>query len=517
VHDVRKFFSWLFGISSLMCVSIALGSILRIVHRNFSGLPFRALLVSMLFSIMATLFAIACVTGWRGQAVSKGWGLAASMTYILLPILSTIHSSRPFWGSFWLMLAIGIAGLIAFSWPYELPISVSQNYESPRLPGDGTSDLVNRMAGFLIGATTLGPYLWWVGWVRAKGVSENHGKLSRIVLILLVVLVITSLHELAHAATGLGLGMKLRAFVVGPFQWQIREGKWEFKFRAKEILSLQGATGVVSAAADFRRWRYLCTVASGPLVNLLTGVLALWIAFTARAGSRVQAGGFLALFGAWSLVLCALNLVPFRRKDEYSDGAIMFQLSSGGPWTDFRRTVAVIGSSVVTPLRPRDYDIEAILRAEHLMIHGKQGLLLRLYAYTFVLDRDRMVDAAEALREAESIYRQSASNISTELYTVFIFGNAYVRRDAAAAREWWTRMEDRRPARFNSDYWRAKSALHWIEGDLRKANEAWERSNALAQQLPKAGAYEFDRYCCSKLRQALDEVTVVPLEITPPS
>ena len=58
---------------------------------------------------------------------------------------------------------------------------------------------------------------------------------------------------------------------------------------------------------------------------------------------------------------------------------------------------------------------------------------------------------------------------------------------------------------FSADCWRAKSALHWIEGDLEKANEAWEKSNALAQKLPKAGAYEFSRDCGSLLRRSLDE------------
>jgi len=90
----------------------------------------------------------------------------------------------------------------------------------------------------------------------------------------------------------------------------------------------------------------------------------------------------------------------------------------------------------------------------------------------------------------------------------FVFGNAYLHRDAAAAREWWTRMEAKKPTRRNVDYWRADSALHWIEGHLKEANEGWEKSNALAQQLPKAGAYEFDRYCCFLLRKAIDEVPV---------
>jgi hypothetical protein len=49
--------------------------------------------------------------------------------------------------------------------------------------------------------------------------------------------------------------------------------------------------------------------------------------------------------------------------------------------------------------------------------------------------------------------------------------------------------------------------LLWIEGKVQEANDAWKKCDALAQQLPKAGAYEFDRDCCSLLRKALDEAS----------
>jgi hypothetical protein len=406
-----------------------------------------------------------------------------------------------------MVLAIGVAGLVAFWRRYEEPDSAATTQENLRIPGDGTSDLVNKMVQFLIFAVGFGAYFWWIGWLRAKGVPVSQSFWHRNIMVVLVLLGITTLHELGHAATGLALGMKLRAFLVGPFQWRIRDGKWEFQFNRKEILSAGGATGVVPATADFPRSSYLCMVAAGPFATLLTGTFALWIALAAKGDSPVQAGGHFALFGAWSLVGCAVNLLPLRTKHNYSDGAQIYQLLSDGPWGDYHRVAAVVGSTLVTPLRPRDYDSQAILRAAHSITQGIQGLALRLYAYGYFLDHGRIFEAGEALREAESIYRQSASDIPAELHTEFVFGSAYVRRDAAAAREWWTRMEAKKPTRFNEDYWRAESALHRIEGNLKEANEAWEKANALAQQLPKAGAYEFDRYCCSLLRKALDEAS----------
>jgi hypothetical protein len=70
-------------------------------------------------------------------------------------------------------------------------------------------------------------------------------------------------------------------------------------------------------------------------------------------------------------------------------------------------------------------------------------------------------------------------------------------------------MEARNPSRFNVDYWLAASALHWIEGDLKDAEESWQKANALAQKLPKFGAYEFDRYCCALLSKNLGEAPVL--------
>jgi len=511
MHTLRKYLSWVFAFTSLVCLQIALSSILHTIHpsilhtnhRHYTLLLF--LLVPTLFTILAVIFGVAWWTVWKGKPSARGWGIAASLINILVS-LPWVFISRSAWRHIWVLLAVGVAGLVAFARRYEQPNPTAKTQENLRIPGDGTIDFVNKMAGVLIFVAGFAAYHWWLGWLRAKGVSENHYDWHRDVMVVLFILIITTLHELGHTATGLALGMKLRAFLIGPFQWHIREGKWEFQFKPKEILSVGGATGIVPATADFPRGSYLCMVAAGPCANLLTGIVALWIALAAEGVLPVQTRGPLALFGAWSLVVCAVNLVPFRTQGNYSDGAKIYQLLSEGPWGDFHRVVAVVGSSLVTPLRPRDYDIQAILRAGCTITRGTQGLLLRVFAYSYFLDHGRIPEAGEALRDAESIYHQSASDISAGLHMEFVFGSAYLRRDAGAARQWWTRMEAKKPTR-NWDYWRAASALHWIEGDLKEANEAWEKANALAQQLPKAGAYEFDRYCCSLLRKALDEAS----------
>lgn len=395
-------------------------------------------------------------------------------------------------------------GLFAFLRPYELANSPSKPQDQAPIPGDGTSELLNKLSVYILFAAAFGAYFWWISWLNANDIPPVRGAWFLIAVMFLLDIVITTLHELGHTAVGLALGMKLRAFMAGPFQWRILDGKWSFQFIPAAILTPGGATSVVPASHNFPRWRVVWMAAGGPLVTLITGTAALITAYTAPSDSAVQAGGLLMLFGAFSLLVFAGNLVPFRTPNSYSDGAQIYQLLSNGPWGDFHRIFAMIGSTVVTPLRPRNYEIDIIQRTALVIRQGLRGLLLQLFAYSHFLDQGRFHEAGEALLRAEEIYNQSASNIPPELHTVFVFGNAFVRRDAAAARGWWTRMQAKKPSRLNVDYWRALGALQWIEGNLTEADSALKKAEALAEKLPAAGAYQFDRYCNSLLRNAID-------------
>jgi len=79
-----------------------------------------------------------------------------------------------------------------------------------------------------------------------------------------------------------------------------------------------------------------------------------------------------------------------------------------------------------------------------------------------------------------------------------------LKRDVFAARQWWERIQAKEPTSQDEDFWEAECALGWTENNLDEANEAWNKGNILAQKYPKAGAYEFNRYCFFQRRQALD-------------
>jgi hypothetical protein len=100
---------------------------------------------------------------------------------------------------------------------------------------------------------------------------------------------------------------------------------------------------------------------------------------------------------------------------------------------------------------------------------------------------------------------ESVADLTASLHTVFVIGYALLSRDEAAVQQWWERMEAKKPTNFNFDYWMAKSAKFMMEGNLKEANEAWEKSKVEADKQSHAGAYEFDRDLCAMLRKDIDK------------
>lgn len=512
MREVRKYLSWIFAFTALVCVSISfsitpkmLGEYPRVPHLS---LWWRIFFITgpWLMPIMAVVFAMASWTSFKQKPSARIWGIIASLINIqiaLIPVLVPPHSIL---NGFLLILAEGVVGLIAFSRRIENSDSALEKQQSAAIPGDGTSSLLNKAAAIWTLVGSGATFAWWLKWMRAKQIPWDHTNTYLALASVLVILLIVAVHECGHAAVGLALGMKLRAFIFGPFQWSIHDGKWQFHFDPRKILAETGATGIVPTVVDFPRWAYVSMLFGGVVINSITGAIALWVASTCDSNGTIQAGGLLALFGAWSLVLAVTNLIPFRTQTFYSDGAQIYQWWANGAWADLHRAFGISGATLVTPLRPRDYDMAVISRASRGITQGPQGLMLRLLAYWHFLDQEKIMEAGEALTQAAQIYNQSASNISAELLSHFVFGAAYLWRKAEVTGIWWKRFENAKPRRFDAEYWLAASALHWVNGNLDDAQKALSKADLLAQKLPSAGAYEFDRYCCSLLRHAFDEV-----------
>lgn len=476
-------------------------------------LQFLAIMILVMPLVLGVLYGMAWWAIRKGKATGRRWAIAASVAMLVLSIplaaatyVLLIYAPRRVWvpvGTIsGIILVIAITGLVAF-WRREAMAQPVFTPKAPRIAGDGTSGLLDSLS-WLLG---IAGYFWamslWDRWGKAHGLSPVYGHLG-LVEVFAALLIVTALHEAGHALTGMALGMRLRAFIVGPFQWRIRDGRWKFQFLPAKFLSAGGATGLVPTNPRQSIRREIGMIAAGPLVNLVTGLIVLWAGMNAVGRPYERYWDFLAMISSLSLVAFAVNLIPMRPEALYSDGARIYQLLRGGPWADMHRAMSTVQSTLVTSLRPRDYDIDAIQRAEISFTQGHQALLLRLIASSYFLDQGMLHQASEAVAEAERIHGESALDLPAELCMAFVYRTAFLRRDAVSARQWWAQMEAKKPAHKGVDYWLAQSALFWIEGRIEEAREAWSKGNLLAQKLPAAGDYEFDRYRCSLLRDCIE-------------
>jgi len=469
------------------------------------------------FLVLAAVYGMAWWTVKNGRRWARAWAIGASLANILLSApgfmaiyFARTHSARRMPDLFvfsGIPLALGIAGLAAFASRNALATPVAPPKPDP-IPGDGTSRLLDTLALLLAIAGVIAGMSLYMRWGHAQHLPIVHGYVNWLQLALAILFTIAA-HEFGHAAVGIALGMKLRGFIVGPLQWRIRDGKWRFQFLPAKFFSAGGATSVVPTDPNQSHWREICMIAAGPLASLFTGLIALVVMLTAKGRPYEQGWEFLAQVATFSLIGFVTNLIPVRPEALYSDGAQIYQLLRGGPWADLHRVIGIAGSTLVTPLRPRDFDIEAIQRAEGSFTRGRPALILRLTAAEYFLDSGKFPESLQALAEAESIYLESASDIPAELHTALIFLSAFLSRNPADARLWWERMEAKKPTYFGVDYWLARSALLWVENRPAEAREAWEKVHALAQQLPAAGSYEFDRYRVTLLRGVLDAAPAI--------
>jgi hypothetical protein len=371
--------------------------------------------------------------------------------------------------------------------------------------GDGTSQLLNKAGLALAVIAYLGAWRGSVYW----STQNDLPVVSYGLLILVAAGLLDSLiHSLGQTVIGFAFHMHLRSIAVGPFQIQIREGKWTFKFNLGAMLNYGGTAGMVPTTAKTPTKYQIAMIAAGPVANFYSGFIAMAIAYalaisTSDSLNRNYAYPC-ALFGFYSLISCAINLIPLRSGDNYSDGAQILQLLRGGPFADLHRASALVASTLVTPLQPKDYDLPTLERASAGVNQEMRGLLLRFWIYDYYLDAGQLAEAGKALELAEQFSKELAEDLPAEHHTLFVFGHAYVRRDAAAARQWWVRLQDKNPTQLDADYYRAESALHWIEGHLEEATASLTKSNELAHELPAAGAYQFGRNCSALLRQAIE-------------
>jgi hypothetical protein len=229
MHTLRKYLSWSFAFTSLVC--------LWVIPRTISQPhPFRLLLLAPpgLFVGFAVVFGMAWWTVFKGKSSARWWGIAASLINIQVSLLPVVIPPHSIWNGFSLLLGLGVAGLVAFGRRFEQTDSIIRPQDQHSITGDGTIEVLNKTVQVLSLAACVIAYHWWLGWAKDRGLPVVENGWYQTLAFIFMGLVMALLHETGHAVAGLALGMKLRAFVIGPFQWYICAGKWKFEFNLSD-------------------------------------------------------------------------------------------------------------------------------------------------------------------------------------------------------------------------------------------------------------------------------------------
>jgi hypothetical protein len=460
-------------------------------------------LLAVAFCFMASVVASA-VAWWalrKGWRSARFWALSASL--LNLP-------------DFGFGTAFGVAGLIVF-WRKDIVKAMAaegQGKSPERIPGDGTHKYLDHLGQILAFALWIAAGYAWANWAAQRGLARHEG-IQRWIELMGAIYVAVFFHELGHFLAGLRGDMSLRGFAVGPLAGQIRGGRWRLALNPGGVFGGGAVSMVPLHLRDLRR-RYIYLVAAGPIFSLVTGLVALVLTLNAPHSPWQSAWRFFAL--TCSVCLCdfVINLIPLLPEGAYSDGAQILQLVKGGPWADSHMAFSMVGSSLVTPLRPSQFDLPLLERVARFYQSGKRGARVRLFIAIHHVDSGRAALAIEAWRDAARMDPEPSPGGAAE----YTFLEAVVAQDPEKARAWWKYVESKDDRRHEVDYWRGRAAVLWAEGDFYQARHALEKADSFAQRLPRAGAYEYDRWCLDELRERLrpgqSPTDDLPVEPAPP-
>jgi len=493
VAQFGKLLRWLFGINAILFCAVSVRYIWAfpaLVTHDWSGAGASAERL-VAYAVLAGVFATAFFALGKGGAKARWWALGASALNV--PFYWIVQPA-------WLWTVAGILGLYVF-WRQETVDQLAVRVRKPiRTRGDGTSSSMDLLANVVLFAGFLLAGSYWASWAIRERLPDYASVFMRLLMIEAAMLITTLAHESGHALAALTFKMKVRRFVVGPLEGSFRSGRWQFHFRAAGFLGTPGGVGVVPSSLENLRQRHALVAAGGPLASLTVGLISMWAALSAKGHSWEGLWMLAAYVSTLSLLAFAFNIIPMRPESVYSDGARIYQLLVRSPWADVHLALSMGSCTLASPMRPRDCDIAVIQRAAAFLRRGMEALLLRVQVQCYFHDSGMIPEAVAALEDAEVVYAESAVDLRADLHKSFVFANAFLKRDAARARQWWERMEAKGSASMDAEYWLSRSALLWIEGDLEEAEAALRTSVTLMEELPHVGAFEYDRDCALQLQ-----------------
>jgi hypothetical protein len=305
------------------------------------------------------------------------------------------------------------------------------------------------------------------------------------------------LHEGGHLFAAILMDFEVLGICLGPIRATRSHGQWKIAYSGKLFT---GSISAVPRNTNGWRERGIAVVAGGPLMTLVTGLVAGVVLFHSPWGGWTKT--FLAALVEFSGFLFVLGLIPNARTAKVRNDARLFWIF----WKDGQEAQEVFLYHLMTmqeiaALRPRDYSAGLI----HAMacIQGRRESML-VFAHTialWALDRGD-IETAKAWDERALELSTAATEVAQQATLArSACVDVLFRDDFASARRKLARIEIEAlaPAWFRH---RTKAIYSLIESDIPEALAEISRARySFPKHLPY---YEFEEMLLSQLhRKAL--------------
>src|SRR6267143_1154460 len=295
------------------------------------------------------------------------------------------------------------------------------------------------------------------------------------------------IHELGHVAAGFVVGFHFRELRIGPLTL-VKSSKG-LKVALQRISTLDGIAAMGIQKLRRLRHKLAIYIAAGPLANVLSG-LCVWLLLTSRLSGRFQPAirQSLELFGAASIFVGFVNLIPFRRRNGmFMDGARLLSLVTSKIKT--RRWLCILALKIQTESGVRLRNLKRTWIAHSCVISDQSLDALQAFwiAYHVCNDREDPESAARHLEKCLERLGIASGGFKKMLLMEAAIFHAWFRDDEQKAKVWAQKSESSPPVALLSQL-RLAICMHWTGRRYDELTTAWEKGRVHIENLPASTA-----------------------------
>ncbi|MBC6697169.1 M50 family metallopeptidase [Hymenobacter puniceus] len=344
--------------------------------------------------------------------------------------------------------------------------------------------------------------------IQRAGLTGFDALLPFTVIVPALVLSIT-VHEFGHWVAGHFMGYYCLIYSVLWLRVERHGSKW----RARLARTRNNAWGfVVSVPSRFHRFRLRHSIflSAGPLLNLLTGGVALLVSekmkliYLLSQGVSLPVfmlGLLLGSFGCISVCLGVMNLLPLTLT---TDGAKILQLLLRTPAAARSYALLRIHDATYQGQRPRDWNPAWLPKLLGSTTNTEADCLAHLYAYSYYFDVHDLTQGRFHLNAALDCKHIASAPVQQLLFCQAAYVAGVHNAVAADAQHWLTRAEQIQPLPPEDSYFVRAAVAFSLHHD-EQALHLLALAEAKAALMTEAGSREYTQDCIADIRRRIAE------------